>query len=307
MRQFYAPTEDFIKSAKSYVESDANAGVSKITVKNSHGFKAGKYICLGREGNETSELRRIASITGDEITLAAVTAQPHYSGANVTQYAYDQRKLYYREDSDGDWTHASSDSPVDIAVDSPKGTLLEHTDGTADYEYIATYFDSNGSIETSTDDAKVAGTVATSTNLCSLQQIRNAAGWQDNIYVTDAMLGQARSDAQGEIFSALRKVYTFPLTRNSSYLSRIAVDMAVGFLFIDEYGMDVQNVAKDGYRRIEDSRERLMKLSTKEYMLYDEDEDTDQGVSQVDTPSYYPDDSTEDEEDDRVFSMGMKF
>jgi hypothetical protein len=83
--------------------------------------------------------------------------------------------------------------------------------------------------------------------------------------------------------------------------------MAVGYLFIDEYGMDVQNVALDGYKRLEEARGRLQKLIDKEYVLYDEDEDSDQATSDVGTPSFYPDDTTEDEDDERVFSMGMKF
>ena len=83
--------------------------------------------------------------------------------------------------------------------------------------------------------------------------------------------------------------------------------MAVGYLFIDEYGLDVQNVAKDGYKRLESARGMLMKLVSKEYVLYDEDEEEDQALSEGATPSFYPDDSTEDEDDERIFNIGMRF
>lgn len=307
MRQFYAPNEDFIKSAKSWIASDVSAGDGTVTLKNATDYEASKYICLGREGDETSELIRISSITGNVVTLASNTVFAHYADAPVTQFDYNQRKLYYRAASADAWTHITADSPVDIGVNAPEGTLLEHTAGTSAYEYIATYYDSNGLTETDTDDAEVVVATTASTNLCSLQRIREAAGWEDNFYVSDTRIDEARSDAQGEIFAALRKIYTFPLTKYSSYLTRIVVDMAVGYLFIDEYGMDVENVAKDGYRRLDEARARLEKLTNKEYVLYDEDEDSDQAQSETESPSYYPDDTTEDEDDERVFSMGMKF
>jgi len=51
MRQFYAPNEDFIKSANSWIASDASSGVTTITIDNASDFESGKYICLGREGH----------------------------------------------------------------------------------------------------------------------------------------------------------------------------------------------------------------------------------------------------------------
>ena len=83
--------------------------------------------------------------------------------------------------------------------------------------------------------------------------------------------------------------------------------MTVGTLFIDEYGLDVQNVAKDGYKRLEDARVRLLKLAEGEYTLYDESEEEDQALSTRDTIDFYPDNSTDGEDDERVFKMGMKF
>ena len=307
MRQFYAPTEDLIKTARSWVEDDYAAGITSLNLENVEGFEEGKYVCLGREGDEKSELRRILSISSNTLTLASETLFPHYDNEQVIQFEYNQRKLYRRTSSTGDWAHVSDDSPVDIAVDAPEGSLLEDTSGLASYEYCATYYDSSALTETSTDDAEVVVATTASRNLCSLQRIREAAGWADNFYVADPRIDTARQDSQGEAWAALRKIYTFPLTKYSSFLTRIIVDMAVGYLFIDEYGLDVQNVAKDGYKRLESARGMLLKLVSKEYVLYDEDEEEDQALSEGATPSFYPDDSTEDEDDERVFSVGMKF
>lgn len=314
MRQFYAPTEDIIKSARSWFASDHSAGVTELTFKNVAQMEANKYICLGREGDETSELKLITEVDSDNntVTIDSATIFPHYKDSSVTQFDYNQRKLYYRATSDDSWIHVASESPKNIAVDVPLGTLFEHSSGEATYQYCCTYYNSTTATETSTDDAEVVGSTSSSTNLCSIQQIRVSAGWQDNFYISDSRIDEARQEAQGEVWASLRKRYSFPITKNSSFLRRIVIDMAVGLLYIDEYGADVQNVALDGYKKIEDARERLMKIAEGEYTLYDESEDEDQTLSTRDTVVFYPDETTDEdanpEDDDyRRFSMGMKF
>jgi hypothetical protein len=308
MRQFYAPTEDIIKSAKSWFASDHSAGVTTIVVKNSAQFVAGKYICLGREGDETTELKRITTVTDNtHIEVDSVTVFPHYIDNLITQYDYNQRKLYSRATSDDSWVHVTSDSPKNIAVDSSLGTLFEDAAGTSATQYISTYSNVFASTETDQDDSVVVSGTASSTNLCSLQSIRTSAGWQDNFYVTDPRIDEARQQAQGEVWASLRKRYTFPLTRSSNYLERIVVDMSVGFLFIDEYGINVQNVALDGYKRLEGARKKLEELATGTKTLYDESTGEDQGLSSRDTVAFYPDNSTDNEDDERIFSIGMKF
>lgn len=311
MRQFWAPTEDIIKSAKSYISTDYNAGVTEITLDNAEQFVTGKYVIVGREGDESAELRRI-TVSGNKLTLASATTFPHYHNELVTQLDYDQRKLYYRETSAGDWTHVSSGSPKTIAVSSPLGTLMEDSAGESTYEYVCTYYDSGGNVETEQDDCTVVEATSESVNLCSIQSIRVSAGWQDNIYVSDVRLDEARQQAQGEVWASLRRKYTFPLTKYSSFLERIVIDMAVGYLFIDEYGMDVQNVALDGYKRLEDAKIRLDRLRTGEMTLYDESTGEKQTLTAVDTIKYYPDASTDESanpenDDERIFSIGMKF
>lgn len=312
MRQFYAPTEDIIKSAKSTFSADHAANVTTINVKNSAQFEAGKYVCLGREGDETSEIRKIDSTTATTLVISSATSFPHYIDQSITQFDYNQRKLYSRATSADAWVHVTSDSPKTIAVDSPLGTLFEDSAGVSTTQYISTYYNSTALTETAQADAKVVYGTSASTNLCSIQQIRNSAGWQDNSYISNARIDEVRQQVQGEVWAALRMRYTFPLTRNSSYLQRIVVDMAVGYLFIDEYGQNVQNVALDGAKRLADARLRLQSLAKGDATLYDEVLETEQALNSGDTVKFYPDASTDadndpENEDERVFSMGMKF
>lgn len=313
MRQFYAPIEDIIKSAKSQFSADVPAGSTNISLKNTTGMTANKYIVLGRIGDETSELKKISSITDeDTIVVDSATLFPHYLDGYVTQLDYNQRKLYSRASATASWAEVSADSPKDIVVDSPLGTLFEDSAGTSTTQYISTYYNEALVIETEQDDADIVYGTDSSVNLCTIQQIRVSAGWQDNYYVPDSRIDEARQQAQGEVWAMLRNKYTFPLTRNSKFLERIVIDMAVGFLFIDEYGLDVQNVAKDGYKKIEDARIKLTQLAQGVYTLYDETEDEDQELSSRGTVSFYPDATTDEDaspenDDERIFSIGMKF
>jgi hypothetical protein len=312
MRQFYAPTEDIIKSSRTWFSADHEAGVTTINVKNSSQFEAGKYVILGREGDETSELRKIESTTDTTLVIDSATVFAHYIDQICTQIDYNQRKLYSRATSIADWAEVSSDSPKDIAVDSPLGTQFEDVAGISTTRYICTYYNEFSAVETSQDDAVVVTGTESSVNLCSIGQIKNSAGWQDNPYISNSRIDEVRQQVQGEVWSRLHNRYSFPLTRNSSFLQKIVVDMSVGYLFLDEYGQGVQNVALDGQKRLDDARARLEELATGAVDLYDEVTLEQQTLNPEDTIKFYPDDSTAVENspengDERIFSMGMKF
>jgi len=313
MRQFYAPTEDIIKSAHGFLSADHAAGVTIINLKNTSQFEAGKYICLGREGDETSELRLISSVdSSTAITISVVTTFPHYVDQPTTQFDYNQRKLYSRASAVAAWAQVVTDSPKNIAVDTMLGTLFEDSAGTSTTQYICTYYNVQGATETAQADASIVTGTSTSTNLATIQQIRNSAGWQDNAYISNARIDEVRQMVQGEVWAMLRSKYTFPLTRNSGFLQRIVVDMCVGYLFIDEYGQRVQNIALDGNKRLADARLLLKGLADGTYTLYDESTETDQALTSTATIKFYPDDSTDEandpeNDDERIFSIGMKF
>jgi phage gp36-like protein len=308
MRQFYAPTEDVIKSAHTTLSADLSASSTTINVKNTAQFEANKYVCLSAEGDERAELRLISSVSAANktITVSSATRFTHYKDEAIVQFDYNQRLLWKYNATTGQYAQVAGESPKDIAVDCPLGTLLEDSDGEATDKYKATYYNEETHVGTDLDDSEeVIGTG--STNLVSIELIRKSAGFKENYAIPDSRIDEARQDAQGEVWSALHMRYTFPLTRNSSFLRKIAEDLAVGLLFIDEYGLEVQNVAKDGYKRLEDARSRLDKLAKGIYTLYDEAEDEVQAQADRGTVSFYPDDSTEGEDDERIFAIGDKF
>jgi len=297
---------DIAVTERSEIRTDIAAGVTIIPVVNASKFVGSKYLCLGQYGDETSELRKILDVSESErtVTIDTATTYPHYQGDAVFLFLYNKRKFYRWNAVSESWEHLSSEgSPKDIEVDNPQGTFFEDSEGTQSNIYRATYLNVVASTETSIEDAKSIAGGGASTDLISLYRIRYSAGFKENYSIEDSYIDQYRQDAQGEVWAALRLRYTFPITKSSSFLRNIVRDMAVGFIWLDQYSGNAVKV-RSAEDRIADARKRLSGLADGTYILYDEDTEKDQ----VETGkggglSYFPDENTDDTDDERIFTM----
>ena len=309
--QFNAVLEpDVAVTERSELRSDIAAGVTEIPVKNASKFAGNKYLCIGQYGKETSELRKVSDISeaNRTVTVDTATTYPHYQDDPVFQLLYNKRKFYRWSTVAGTWEHLSSEgSPKEIEVDNPQGTFFEDSEGTQSNIYRATYLSVAGGVESSIEDAKSITGGGLSTDLISLYRIRYSAGFKENYSIEDSYIDEYRQDAQGEVWATLRNRYTFPLTKNSSFLRNIVRDLAVGFIWLDQYSGSTEKT-RSAESRIKLARQRLKGLADGTYILYDEDEDADQ----VETGrggglSYYPDDTTDDTDDERMFQLQDEF
>ena len=309
--QFNAVLEpDIAVTERSELRTDIAAGVTTIPVKNASKFSTNKYLCVGQYGDETTELRKIVGISESDrtVTIETATTYPHYQNDAVFQFLYNQRKFYRWNATINDYEHLSSEgSPKDIEVDNPQGTFFEDSDGTQANIYKATYLNVVDIIETSPLDAKEIYGGGASTDLISLFRIRYSAGFRVNFSIEDSYIDQYRQDAQGEVWAALRTRYTFPLTKYSSFLRNIVRDLAVGFIWLDQYSGNAVKI-KSAEERIKIARERLKGLADGTYQLYDEDTGTDQAeTGRGGGLSYFPDDTTDDTDDERIFTLSEEF
>ncbi len=309
--QFNAVLEpDIAVTERSELRSDIDAGVTTIPVKNASKFTANKYLCIGQYGEETAELRRIISTSeaNRTITIETATTYPHYQEDSVSQFLYNKRRFYRYSSTISGYEHLSSEgSPKDIEVDNPQGTFFEDSEGTQDDKYKATYVNTTENIETSILDAKEIYGGGASTDLISLYRIRYSAGFRENYTIEDGYIDQYRQDAQGEVWAALRTRYQFPLTKNSSFLRNIVRDLAVGFIWQDQYAGNAEKI-RSAEIRISEARKRLKGLATGLYQLYDEDAGTDQEeTGKGGGLSFYPDTTTDDTDDERIFELKDEF
>jgi phage gp36-like protein len=309
--QFTAVLEpDVAITERSEIRTDIVAGVTTIPVMNASKFIGNKYLCIGQYGDETAELIKITDTDESErtITIESPTLYSHYQKDPVSQFLYNKRKFYRYNTTTEEYDHlASEGSPKDIEVDNPQGTFFEDSEGTQSNIYKATYLNTAESVESSIDDAIAIAGGGISTDLISLFRIRYSAGFKENWSIEDSYIDQYRQDAQGEAWAALRTRYTFPLTKNSSFLRNIIRDLAVGFIWLDQYAGNAEKV-RSAESRIKDARLRLGKLANGTYTLYDEDTDSDQEETGVGAGlSYYPDGTTDDTNDERLFQLQDKF
>ena len=309
--QFVAVIEpDVAISERSELSIDILAGVLTIPVKNVGKFVANKYICLGRLGEETSELKRIDAVdtASQTITVDSVTEFPHYLDDPIVEFLYGHRKFYRYDSVTATWTHLTSEgSPKEISVDNQQGTYFEDSDGTRTDIYKSTYVNTTDSIETSIEDAKAITGGGTSTDLISIFRIRYSAGFKDNYNIEDNFIDEYRQEAQGEVFAALRGRFTFPLTKNSSFLRNIVRDLAVGKIWLDQFAGDAEK-SKTAQYKIETARKLLKGLAEADYSLYDEVVGTDNTENEgAGGLGFFPDEHTEDTDDERIFTLHDKF
>lgn len=309
--QFIAVLEpDIAVTERSQLRTDIAAGVTIIPVENARKFEGNKYLCIGQFGNETAELRRIVGTdeTARTVTIETATTYPHYLDDAVFQFLYNKRKFYRWNAITLNYEHMSSEgSPKEIEVDNPQGTFFEDSEGTTSDLYKATYLNTSELIESAILDAKEIAGGGLSTDLISLYRVRYSAGFKENYSIEDSYLDQYRQDAQGEVWAALRTRYTFPLTKNSSFLRNIVRDLTVGFIWLDQYSGNAVKV-KSAEERLKSARERLNGLATGLYTLYDEDTATDQTeTGKGGGLSFFPDQNTDDTEDERIFKLSDKY
>jgi len=309
--QFNAVLEpDVAVTERSEIREDIAAGVTTIPVKNASKFATNKYLCIGQYGDETSELIKIVgtSEANRTVTIETATTYPHYLNDAVFLFLYNQRRFYRWNTATNNWEHLSSEgSPKDIEVDNPQGTFFEDSEGTQANKYKATYLNVVDNVETSPLDAKEIYGGGASTDLISLFRIRYSAGFRENFSIEDSYIDQYRQDAQGEVWAALRNRYTFPLTKYSSFLRNIVRDLSVGFIWLDQYAGNAVKI-KSAEERIASARERLKGLASGLYQLYDEDTATDQAeTGRGGGLSYFPDGTTDDTDDERIFTLSEEF
>lgn len=239
MKRLQAATEDFIKTERTRLATDATAGTDVLlSLENTDGIADGAYIVIGNEGSELAELQQVnQAVSGATSARVATLKFNHQKGEPVTVYRYNQRKFYGSATATGIFAELTSDgSPKDIQVDDPQGTVLEYA-GTAYAYFKATYF--NSELDQETDIADAEATLADeSRRYASLWAIRKHAGLAGNPLYSDFRMEMKRKQAENEINSAIVSRYTLPLSEVPPLLSYICELLAAGYIDYEEFGSD---------------------------------------------------------------------
>lgn len=90
-----ADNRNLVSGAKySYLTTNYASGVSALAVTNGANFSANQFVIIGEIGNETTEIRKITSVTTNTLNLTAVTGFAHAESTKITVVPYDQVRFF---------------------------------------------------------------------------------------------------------------------------------------------------------------------------------------------------------------------
>ena len=318
--QLIIPNEDINRGEKSRLGAAQSAVGTALELENNQGLTANGFICVGREGAEQSELKKISSVNADQknIVLTAATKFVHQKFEEVIKFLYDKRRIYRKLAGESSYTLLTT---IDIEVDRPLGTFYEDTSGVSTALYKATYYNSQTTTETSLDDA-VAVYGGGGTHYCDMSDIREEAGFSNNDNIDESRISRIRARAEGEINASLIGRYSIPITSNTYWsdspaqemLRQVAMLLSAGWLLWQEYPDERGNgTSKDGLEKIKEARSILKDIRNGKLVLLGSDNSP---LTQNDTSSIegYPDnrftdipDSNHDDDENYIFQLGKSW
>ena len=293
MIPFYAVTEDFIKSEKTYVATPVSASATPVYVDNNQGYTANDFFVIGTEGDETTEMRQVSSTPSGQLVASAVFSFAHKIDEPIVKYAYNQRKFYGCATSGGTFVLIET---KDIEVDNPRGTYFAYTGSTYNY-FKATYYNSTTTTESDIDDSTEvqAGDVD---HYCSIYEIKEEAGFLNNPYISDGRINLLRLQAENEVKASIASRYLLPLSYVPEIIKTVTQLLSAGRLLYQEYGSETDGLAKDGVSKIKEARSILKAIREGEMILLNaSDAELAHSETIGATLAGYPDDTTADAEE----------
>lgn len=242
------------KLEKTYLNADAAAAAVAVTIKSVQNVATDRFILIGAPANEGTELRRIEAVTDFVLTVAALVRE-HKKYDDATILAADKIQVYRAANADGtqpaDASFAELGDPIDIDYDN-LSTRYTDADGSSSYWYKYTYVNSQTASETSLAESEAVRGGST-TDYCSINDVREEAGIQNNPYISDVYIAGQRTRAQSVLNSALKGTYTVPFTAPvPGILERMTILLTAGYILKREYGGGALGTNADGQAKIDE-------------------------------------------------------
>lgn len=241
------PNFPFQTLERSILTDAVTSGDTTISVQNSQGFSAEKFLVFGDGANEKTEAKEIESVDTDEneITVAAVDFG-HEAEQTVYMTPYNQIKLYKAEVVDGvdpdieDYTLLAT---FDIDFEQLL-TLYEDSGATTARRYRFKYFNSVSEEETELADG-YAENVLQNTGYCSVAYVQNLLRMNSNAALI-AQLIDAASDFIDTACESHKRLYIQEVTefldtkagKRTYFPKNKPIQSVVSATVMDEYGQE---------------------------------------------------------------------
>jgi len=139
---------------RSNLTAKALSAQAVLTVQNAVDFSANQFVVVGNPGEELTEIRKISSIAGKNITLTANLSNTHPENTKITYIKYDQIKFYKATSITGSYSLVST---KDIAIDEPHTLYDDSTALSTDYFKIKYYNSQTADLSVYSDPIGASG------------------------------------------------------------------------------------------------------------------------------------------------------
>lgn len=296
---------------------DASAAGVTLTLRNTDQFDDQHLILVGNAGEETSEIRVPSDVTGNVVTIDALS-YAHAKGTKVYMLRGSKIRVYRAPNVNGlrpalD-TYTLVDD-VDLQADQVSIQFTDDTGGSG-YWYLFTFYNYINSEESE----KVYGEAVrggTDGHYATIEDIRSEAGLTNATFIEDSIISMRRDQAEGEVKGVLASVgYVLPLVDSGgneftpSIIESVTLQLASGLLLKKEYGTNSPNTTKDGESKVKSARDILKQIAAGTLLLLDS---TGTQLAFRTDISGWPDDTTTDNSFDggrpepKVFGMNKTY
>lgn len=247
--------------------ADLAPATTSLVLTNNENIVEGDFLIVGRRGSETGELRTVDSVTGATIAVTDAITLHHDIYEDVTALMGDVIRIYRAANVNGtapaDGAFTLKD-PIEIDVDQASTRYTDDT-GSADYWYKYTYYHSVTHVETDLSQtiAVRGGNIG---QYATIDDIRSAAGFENNRNITAHYIDGFRRSAQDQINGKLSGVYSLPfLAPINSFITQITESLAAGHIKLAQFG---RNNA-EGKSMVDWAEAQLDKIRSGELTLTD--------------------------------------
>lgn len=259
----------------STLAADSIVDALTMTLQSNQGFGANSLALIGTPGSEASDLAVVSGVSGSTIIQFAdgQIKYPHSRFDRIATLFGDKIKIYRASNVNGTQPPDSSFAPFSgslISID-PDQASTSFTDGAGDstYWYKFTYYNTISTLETNLADSISirGGGYAT---YCSVDDVRNEAGFNNAPKITDAMIDLKRKAAQEIINSALGGFYTVPFSMPvNPFIADITTRLAAGYLLLEQYGSFGTQNNQNGQSKVDKAMADIKWLQSGEGTLLD--------------------------------------
>ncbi len=255
---------------KAVLDADAAAAATTILVQSVQNIAVDDFTFIGNRGSETTEIRKVTSISSLTLTIPALT-QAHDRFEAIIVARADKIRYYRAANVDGSVPADGSFSQIaEVDIDYDQ-LFTDHIDSTGDsnFWYKYTFYNSVSTAETDLE-ATAAVRGGEFGHYITTNDVRAEAGLEDETNITDAAIAKHRDAAESCVNGSIISNYSLPLDEPfPALIVKISTIIAAGWLIQEQYGPQSPEIFTAGGSKVKDGKDLLKKIAARTLTITD--------------------------------------